>query len=253
MKKTLRRTVLPVLGVLAALAGHSLAAPDAAAQSLRGSRASVDRMYNHALGNGIYFYRTGKGIRDAAAAGRFTSLTGNASYGLGSVSYPYVRPETRTFVERLAVQYRNACGQKLIVTSGSRPREMRLINSADRSVHPTGMAVDLRKPRTSRCLSWLRTTLLQLERAGVVEATEEFNPPHFHVAVFPTPYARYVSARGGAVRVASAASTGNYKVRPGDSLWAIARRHSITVERLRAVNGLSSSFLKIGQTLLIPE
>lgn len=61
-----------------------------------------------------------------------------------------------------------------------------------RSVHPTGMAVDLRKSHVPACLHWLRSTLLSLEKAGVLEATEEFSPPHFHVAVFPTAYSRYV-------------------------------------------------------------
>ena len=32
-------------------------------QSLRGSPASVDRMYDHAVDNGIYFYKTGDGIK----------------------------------------------------------------------------------------------------------------------------------------------------------------------------------------------
>jgi hypothetical protein len=52
------------------------------------------------------------------------------------------------------------------------------------SVHPTGMAVDLRRP-SGRCLTWLRRTLLAAERRGAIEATEERHPPHFHVAVLP--------------------------------------------------------------------
>jgi Tfp pilus assembly protein FimV len=83
----------------------------------------------------------------------------------------------------------------------------------------------------------------------VLEATEENSPPHFHVAVFPAPYARYVAARGGP----SFASAGNYKVRSGDSLWAIARRNDTTVDRLKQINGLSSSLLRPGQTLKLPE
>lgn len=248
MKSAIISAFLPL-----ALIPLLLIVPDAAdAQSLRGSRASIDRMYGHAVQNGIYFYKTGNGIRQAEERGTFVRLRGNANYALSGVSYPLVRPATQTFVERLAAQYRQACGQRLVVTSASRPKSMRLINSADRSVHPTGIAVDLRRPRSTRCAGWLRRTLLQLERAGLIEATEERSPPHFHVAVYPTPYASYVKRRGGEVRTASAQSS-RYRVRRGDSLWAIARRHSTSVESLKAANGLSTSFLREGQTLVIPS
>jgi hypothetical protein len=45
------------------------------------------------------------------------------------------------------------------------------------------MAVDFRRPQNPACLTWLRRSLVDLEAAGVVEATEERHPPHFHVAV----------------------------------------------------------------------
>jgi len=64
------------------------------------------------------------------------------------------------------------------------------------------MAVDLRKP-DGKCLRWLRSTLLELEDTGVIEATEEHNPEHFHVAVFPTKYTRYVQARVHAEQLAN--------------------------------------------------
>lgn len=247
--KILRRLLVPLLAALSL----PVVSSSLQAQSLQGSRASVDRMYRHAVDHGIYFYKTGDGIRTAAREGRFVRLTGNADYALSGVSYPYVRPATHTFVERLAAQYRATCGERLVVTSGARPRSMRLLNGVDRSVHPTGIAVDLRRSRNARCASWLRRTLLELEAAGVLEATEERSPPHFHVAVFPTPYSRYVQARGATVRTVAAAAPagGTYRVRRGDSLWGIARRHSVTVEELKAANGLSSSFIRVGQELVI--
>ena len=237
---------------LATLAGLVLAAflpGTLVAQSLRGSSSSVDRMYQHAVQNGIYFYKTGDGIRRAGSAGRFVRLGGNSNYTTSGVSYPYVRAETRTFVQRLAAQYRAACGERLVVTSASRPQSMRLFNSVRKSVHPTGMAIDLRKSRNSGCRNWLRRTLVSLERTGVLEATEEHNPPHFHVAVFPTPYARYVAARGGPKH----ASADAYQVRSGDSLWGIARRHDTTVDALMSLNELSTSRLLPGQKLRIPR
>ena len=231
-------------------------------QSLIGSRSSVDLMFRNAQDHGLHFYQTSTGVRRAAERGTFVRLGGNANYQLAGVSQPYVLPATRTFVERLASQYRSACGQRLVVTSAARPKSQRLVNSVDKSVHPTGMAVDLRRPTSRRCLDWLRSTLLSLERRGVLEATEERNPPHFHVAIFPRPYQRYVSSGSPAsTRTASrsnAASGGEaaaekYTVRKGDSIWAIARRTRVSVEQIQLANNLTSSRILAGQVLLIPR
>lgn len=244
----IRFSFFPLL--LAGAATASAVLP-AEGQSLRGSSSSVDRMYHHAVDHGIYFYKTGNGIRDAARNGTLTKLTGNADYRVHDVSYPYVRHPVRTFIERLAGQYRRACGERLVVTSAARPKSMRLFNGVSRSVHPAGIAVDVRKPRNSRCRAWLRDTLIALEDRGVIEATEENRPPHFHIAVFPTPYTRYVKAKGGNVYAVNSEG-GKYKVRSGDSLWTIARRHETTVNSLKSANGLTGSTLQIGQVLIIP-
>ncbi len=42
-----------------------------------------------------------------------------------------------------------------------------------------------------------------------------------------------------------------YRVKSGDSLWSIARRHGVTVPELRAWNGLDGQTLRPGQKLLI--
>jgi hypothetical protein len=237
--------------------------PAVEAQTLRGSRASVDRIHRQALVHDLHFYETSAGIRRAYERGTFVRLSGNRDYALAHVSHPYVLPATETFVVRLAAQYRQACGERLVVTSAARPRSMRLVNSSDRSVHPTGMAIDLRLPANPRCRTWLRNTLLSLEGRGVLEAVEERNPPHFHVAVFPTPYTRYVSGGGASRRVAAAernATAGSrqaagrtYQVRRGDSLWAIARRNNVSVEQIQSANALNSTRIVAGQVLVIPQ
>ena len=181
-------------------------------------------------------------------------LSTNDNIRVVGVSYPYVQEAARVFLDRLGRQYRQVCGERMVVTSAARPRSMRLANSVDRSVHPTGMAVDLRKPTRSACRSWLRNTLIALEGEGVVEATEEYTPPHFHVAVFPAPYTRYVARMQGKAPSYAVNTPGNqYRVRSGDSLWGIARSHSTSVETLKSVNHLRSSSLKIGQILVIPR
>src|SRR5690606_27891817 len=147
---------------------------------------------------------------------------------------------------RLASQYRSACGEQMVVTSALRPESRQPRNSSSLSVHPTGMAVDLRKPTKASCLKFLRTTLLALEKEGVLEATEERRPPHFHVAVFPRPYVRYVGAPAARLAAASAepaaepaarpaahapraaratASVQRHRVRSGDTLWDLAKKY----------------------------
>jgi LysM repeat protein len=234
----------------------------AATQTLRGSPASVDKMYRQAVSQDLTFFRNASSIRTANEQGALVRLGGNADYTLHDVSYPYVVPETHTFVVRLASQYREACGEQLVVTSATRPTTMRLANSVDESVHPTGMAVDLRKPTKSSCLRWLRETLVSLESSGLIEAVEERTPPHFHVAVFPRQYAQYVQGRAGGSQLAAATNLSTravaqseavkYQVRRGDSLWTIARRNNLTVDELRRANDLRTSRILAGQVLLIP-
>lgn len=240
---------------LTLVAALLLFAGSASAQSLRGSPQSVERMYRAAKEHDLHFFRTPGGLRRAVARGDLVRMSGNADYRVADASYPYVLPTTRTFVQRLGRQYRAHCGEQLVVTSGARPRSFRLRNSAgDRSVHAAGMAVDLRRPRNARCLAWLRSTLLAVEGRGVIDATEERNPPHFHVAVFPGPYRRYVAGQGGTRPSGgtAAASPRTYRVRAGDTLWGIARRNDTTVDRIKALNGLRSDRVRIGQVLRLP-
>lgn len=51
----------------------------------------------------------------------------------------------------------------------------------------------------------------------------------------------------------TAAATGSsYQVQSGDTLYLIAKKYGITVDALKKANGLSSSYLWVGQTLKIP-
>ncbi|HEU4798529.1 MAG TPA: DUF5715 family protein, partial [bacterium] len=175
----------------------ALAVPQQAhAQSLRGSLASISRMYRQALRERLPFYETSAGVQNAVRKGRLVRLRRTSGVTYEKVRWPYVQGETRVFAERLGLQYRAACGERLVITSAVRPATRQPSNATRRSVHPTGMAIDLRKPKGA-CLRWLRSTLIELERDGVIEATEEYGPPHFHVALFPTPYENYLAGRNG--------------------------------------------------------
>ena len=228
-----------------------LAAP-ASAQSLRGSPWSVTRQNQVAQDHDYTFLVTGRGVRDFVSKGYLVEVPGDANYTLAAVSYPYARTEVKLFIERLGAQYRAACGEPLVVTSLTRPRSAQPRNASRRSVHPTGMAADFRRSTQRSCRDWLEDTLLSLEKQGVLEATRERYPPHYHVAVFPEHYARYVAALPDK-SLPTPAEVTHHRVRRGDSLWSIARDYGIDVDSLKAANQLSGSRIYAGQTLRIPS
>lgn len=47
-------------------------------------------------------------------------------------------------------------------------------------------------------------------------------------------------------------SSSSYHVQSGDSLYLIAKKYGVTVDALKKANGLSSSYLWVGQVLMIP-
>lgn len=192
--------------ILTALA---LAASPMGAQTLKGSPASVDKMYNTAHARDLQFFFTKADIYEAARTGELKMLSKTENVDLERIEFPFVLPNTARFVDSLAAKFRAACpGERLTVTSGARPLDKQPRNASPKTVHPTGMAVDFRKPRTPACLTWMRTNLLALENAGVVEATEEMHPPHFHVAVLYQPPERHIQMAAGEVGIAPLAKPG---------------------------------------------
>lgn len=167
-------------------------AADGVTVQLRGSRASVRRQHEVARDHDLTFLRTPAQVREFVRKDRLEPVRGNADYSIARVSFPYARPAVKLFIERLAAQYRAFSGEKLVVTSLTRPKARQPRNASPLSVHPTGIAVDFRVPRSSRNRKWLEETLLSLERSGVLDATKERRPPHYHVAVFPELYEAYV-------------------------------------------------------------
>lgn len=237
---------------LLALSGLA-AVPPLEAQSLQGSRASLLRQNEMARQHDYSYLRTSDQVHEFVRRGLLVRLSGSSSYRLAAVSFPYARPEVKTFIERLGSQYRAACGERLVVTSLTRPLSRQPRNASTLSVHPTGMAMDLRLSNRSSCRRWLERTLLTLEGKRLVEATRERHPPHYHVTLFPKPYMRYLASKGvEGETVLASADTRSYRVGRGDSLWTIARRHGTSVASLKKANGISSSRLKPGQVLEIP-
>jgi len=238
-------------------------------------------MYERAQEQSLDFMATPAEVYRALAAGSLEVLSFSDDLALERTGFPFVLPGTRRFTDSLAIAYHAACGERLIVTSGVRPIDEQPRNASPQSVHPTGMAVDFRKPR-DKCLAWLRSSLVKLENEGVIEATEERFPAHFHVAVLAQnaehrvvastsgsvqpPPPKVASADGEVamttpkaprekpdVRAAREASSTTYVVRSGDNLSTIARRHGTSTDRLQQLNGLRTSRITVGQRIKLPQ
>jgi LysM repeat protein len=191
------RAFSTTLVLTAALASASVA-QGTRAQELRGSRESVELMYTRAIAVGLDFLKTPDEVYNAAVSGKLKLVSFTEDVALDEMRYPFVLPPTLDFITQLAEQYHAQCGERLVVTSGARPVDRQPRNAVRESVHPTGMAVDFHRP-AEPCLTWLRKALVQLEDRGVIEATEERRPPHFHVAVLQrasTKYAVNIDVKG---------------------------------------------------------
>jgi hypothetical protein len=186
--------VAGLLGASAALMPGPLTASAASAGevdvTLNGSRASMLRQNRVAKEELYSFLRTPTQVLRFVDDGHLVEVAGNDDYDV-IAGYPYARPVVRSFIERLATDYRAACGEQLVVTSLTRPSSRQPRNASPLSVHPAGMAVDLRVSARAECRDWLTAELLTLEERGLLDATREYRPPHFHVAVFPGPFQRY--------------------------------------------------------------
>jgi hypothetical protein len=221
------------------------------AQSLGGSSASLDRQNRMAMQHDFTFIDTAERVRYFASQGWLVEVEPTRNFSLHAVSFPYARPEVELFAQRLGGQYRRACGEQLVVTSLTRPTTRQPRNASDRSVHPTGMALDIRYSGDRNCRRWLEDVLGSLERQGVLEATRERSPVHYHIALFPDQYASYVDALTKR-QVATGQTSVEYTVRKGDSLWHIARDHGSTVDELQDVNGIDGSRIFAGQVIDVP-
>lgn len=189
----LRTTVATVaLLVFASVASHA-----EVPVTLRGSPESMVRQNRIARASDVQFLRTPADVHAAVDAGELVPVEGNENYAVNRISFPFARPEARLFLERFSEQYRAACGEQLVVTSLTRASSLQPPNAHQLSVHPTGLAVDLRISQSEDCRSYLESTLLTMEEEGVLDVTRERNPPHYHLAIFPEAYLAYIGEAPG--------------------------------------------------------
>lgn len=270
-------TSLSILSILLSLITYDVQARP----SLRGSASSLDRQNRAANQASLKRHRTPRELMKSVKRGKLVRVTGRGRFELHNVSYPYAHPDLKTFLGQLARAFQRVCRLDLVVTSLARPISTQPRNASIRSVHPTGIAADLRLP-PKFCRAKLEPILLRLEEEGVIEATRERRPPHYHITINPPAFRRALRAGGGKLEALtqrarsrapratkrrrtvsrrarhhhsgarSKASRGPYRVRSGDTLWGLAQRWKVTVASIKRVNRLRSTKLSLGQLLKIP-
>lgn len=179
------------------------------ADGLAGSPASMANQHEIAVKEAYSFLRTSGDVRELASMGALVPVLDDENLTLSKVSYAFARPEVRDFLQRFAKSYRAVTGSRLVVTSLTRPANGQPRNAHKLSVHPAGMAVDLRIPADSAGRAFIERSLLAMERAGALDVTRERSPAHYHIAVFAAPYASFgvkedsAAALGERTRVAA--------------------------------------------------
>jgi hypothetical protein len=220
------------------------------AQSLYGSQESMLRQNLVAQQHGYAYLRTPQEVLEAIRNGDLVPVEGNEDLVLAGdrVSFPVARPQVKSFLQQLAQAYHAACGEPLVVTSLTRPISRQPWNASPISVHPTGMALDLRRSDRRACLQWLESTLLALEGEGMIEATREHWPPHYHVAVFPDPLLLPgpIGDPNGVVRLAA---LHRGIVSEPDNVVSGAARHQRGRVRLAVSRSSRTGRLRISQTV----
>lgn len=240
----------------------------------------MDRQNQAANQAGLRRHKTPKQLLKSVQRGKLVRVTGRGRFELHNVSYPYAHPDLSDLLNRLSALFRRECGLSLVVTSLARPISTQPRNASSRSVHPTGIAADLRLP-PKYCRTKLEPTLLELERERVIEATRERRPPHYHITINPREYHRALKRGGGQLEALSKARSRRssarkpstkqsrrssktstrqkerpmrrYRVRSGDTLWGLSQRWRVTVRSIKRLNQLRSSTLKPGQLLHVPH
>ena len=141
-----------------------------------------ERQFRYAEANGIPFARNERDYQDLVARGQFVRLRHPAL--TIAARRPYVLPTTAQFIYEIADAFSGAGCRGLRINDAARLVSERPSNGSVYSVHPAGMALDLRVINLSaRCYEVLTNILSMAEMRGQADATREHRPPHFHVVV----------------------------------------------------------------------
>lgn len=115
-------------------------------------------------------------------------------------------PRVNNFLDDYVVSFINFFGRQFQVNSAIRTAEFQLrlfltnpnaapVDGDRSSPHLTGSAIDIAKlGMTEEELRFMRHTLLRLEEQNVIEASEEWGQPCFHITVFASYSKDYLDA-----------------------------------------------------------
>jgi hypothetical protein len=165
----------------------------ARADALRGSPSSMHHQHAVAVEEDYSFLRTAKDVSKLVEKGGLVRVANGQNHALSKVSFPYARPEVKSFIEHFAAEYRAETGNRLVVTSLTRPEALQPRNAHRLSVHPAGMAVDFRVPADKDDRAFLERRLLAMEKRELLDVTRERSPAHYHVAVFGEAWQPYAA------------------------------------------------------------
>jgi hypothetical protein len=238
--------------------------------SLRGSKLSLDRQQEAAKRAHLKLHKTRREVMRSVKRGDLIRVRSNRYLQLANVSYPYAHPKLHKLLNQLSKLYYRHCKTPLVITSLTRPIHEQPRNASRRSVHPAGIAADLRVPPYV-CRKWLRARLTNWESQGLIEATRERRPPHFHIVAMPHKLSAHklvkLSESSPSKKIRSRSkkrkikhrkshrrrSYQSYRVRRGDSIWKLARKWHVSETSIKRLNHLKTSRIDYGQTLLIPK
>ncbi|MEN9920833.1 MAG: hypothetical protein RL538_726 [Candidatus Parcubacteria bacterium] len=147
-----------------------------------GEVSSSQQQHRYALLENLPFMTSEAEYQSSIASGRLVRLEG--PYLEMHARRPYVLPSTAAFVLELSRGYFEfGCG-RLVVKDAARLVSEQPSNGSTFSVHPAGMAVDVRtKYIRPECADWLRAYISEKEAEGKVDGTQEWRPEHLHVVV----------------------------------------------------------------------
>ena len=194
---------------------------------LRGSLISLERQNDMAAAEGLERIENEDDLSDRIAQGELvpvpvsTGLTVNDDL---PVHHRYCRPWTATFLENLARAHGMNFHSPLEVSSAVRTVKyqkhlMRVNGNAAAAVgdvvspHLTGATIDIAKKGLSRQeIGWMRSWLLPLQSAGMIDVEEEFQQACFHITVYknyiasppPASIARIPTGQSGTAQVVAA-------------------------------------------------
>ena len=166
---------------------------------LRGSLVSLERQNDMATAEGLERIENEDDLSDRIAHKELVAIPVSAGLTVNGnlpEHHRYCRPWTAVFLENLARAHAMEFHASLEVSSAVRTVEyqkhLMMVNgnaaAAEGDVvspHLTGATIDIAKNGMSRQeIGWMRSWLLPLQSAGMIDVEEEFQQACFHITVY---------------------------------------------------------------------